>query len=188
MSTEKVRIGFIGVGQIGKQHVEAYSKLPRAELVALADLNEAEGRRVADLYDIPHVYTDFRKLLERDDIDAVDVCLHNNFHMPITVAALEAGKHVYCEKPMAGSYVDAETMLKTARATGKMLHIQTRNLYLTEAGIALERRLSDAQRARMRAAYRQAGPEAVAGFRTVLEAMMDPDMRRKYQALREGGA
>ena len=62
-----------------------------------------------------------------------------------------------------------------------------RNLYLTEAGIALERRLSDAQRARMRAAYRQAGPEAVAGFRTVLEAMMDPDMRRKYQALREGG-
>ena len=63
-----------------------------------------------------------------------------------------------------------------------------RNLYLTEAGIALERRLSDAQRARMRAAYRQAGPEAVAGFRTVLEAMMDPDMRRKYQALREGGA
>ena len=121
MSTEKVRIGFIGVGQIGKQHVEAYSKLPHAELVALADLNEAEGRRVADLYGIPHVYTDFRKLLERDDIDAVDVCLHNNFHMPITVAALEAGKHVYCEKPMAGSYVDAETMLKTARATGKLL-------------------------------------------------------------------
>ena len=136
MSTEKVRIGFIGVGQIGKQHVEAYSKLPHAELVALADLNEAEGRRVADLYDIPHVYTDFRKLLERDDIDAVDVCLHNNFHMPITVAALEAGKHVYCEKPMAGSYVDAETMLKTARATGKMLHIQTRNLYLTETKVA----------------------------------------------------
>ena len=136
MSTEKVRIGFIGVGQIGKQHVEAYSKLPHAELVALADLNDAEGRRVADLYGIPHVYTDFRKLLERDDIDAVDVCLHNNFHMPITVAALEAGKHVYCEKPMAGSYVDAETMLKTARATGKMLHIQTRNLYLTETKVA----------------------------------------------------
>ncbi|WP_137702811.1 MarR family winged helix-turn-helix transcriptional regulator [Marimonas lutisalis] len=63
-----------------------------------------------------------------------------------------------------------------------------RNLFLTEDGMALERRLSDAQRARMRAAYRQAGPEAVAGFRTVLEAMMDPEMRRKYNALREGGA
>jgi len=63
-----------------------------------------------------------------------------------------------------------------------------RHLHLTAEGQTLERRLSDAQRARMRAAYRQAGPEAVAGFRTVLEAMMDPDIRRKYLALREGGA
>ncbi|KPP86598.1 MAG: transcriptional regulator [Rhodobacteraceae bacterium HLUCCO07] len=63
-----------------------------------------------------------------------------------------------------------------------------RHLYLTEAGAALEQRLSDAQRARMRAAFRQAGPQAVAGFRTVLEAMMDPEMRRRYHALREKGA
>ncbi len=62
-----------------------------------------------------------------------------------------------------------------------------RNLYLTEAGIALENRLSDAQRTRMRAAYREAGPEAVAGFRKVLEAMMDPEMRRRYARLRESG-
>ena len=60
-----------------------------------------------------------------------------------------------------------------------------RNLYLTEAGQELERKLSDAQRARMRAAYRAAGPQAVAGFRQVLEAMMDPDMRRRYHAIRE---
>ncbi|MBR9844495.1 MAG: MarR family transcriptional regulator [Rhodobacteraceae bacterium] len=60
-----------------------------------------------------------------------------------------------------------------------------RNLYLTEAGLALENRLSDAQRTRMRAAYRDAGPEAVAGFRRVLEAMMDPEMRRRYASLRE---
>ncbi|WP_397543732.1 MarR family transcriptional regulator [Roseovarius salis] len=63
-----------------------------------------------------------------------------------------------------------------------------RNLYLTEDGAALERRLSDAQRARMRAAYRAAGPEAVAGFRQVLEAMMEPELRRKYYAIREEGA
>jgi DNA-binding MarR family transcriptional regulator len=63
-----------------------------------------------------------------------------------------------------------------------------RNLYLTDAGQELERKLSDAQRARMRAAYRAAGPQAVAGFRQVLEAMMDPEMRRKYHALRESGA
>jgi DNA-binding MarR family transcriptional regulator len=63
-----------------------------------------------------------------------------------------------------------------------------RNLYLTEKGAGLERSLSDAQRARMRAAYRLAGPQAVQGFRTVLEAMMDPDMRRQYLGLREGSA
>lgn len=61
-----------------------------------------------------------------------------------------------------------------------------RHLHLTEAGDALEQRLSAAQRLRMRAAYRDAGPEAVAGFRRVLEAMMDPEMRRQYQRLREG--
>ncbi|HBS49312.1 MAG TPA: MarR family transcriptional regulator [Rhodobacteraceae bacterium] len=60
-----------------------------------------------------------------------------------------------------------------------------RNLHLTEAGAALEQKLSDAQRARMRAAYREAGPEAVAGFRQVLEAMMDPEMRRAYIRLRD---
>ena len=61
-----------------------------------------------------------------------------------------------------------------------------RHLYLTEAGQDLERQLSNAQRARMRAAYRDAGPQAVAGFRTVLEAMMDPEQRRSYRSLREG--
>lgn len=62
-----------------------------------------------------------------------------------------------------------------------------RNLYLTPKGAELERQLSDAQRARMRAAYRAAGPAAVQGFRTVLEAMMDPELRRQYQSLRDGG-
>jgi len=63
-----------------------------------------------------------------------------------------------------------------------------RHLYLTPAGEALERSLSDAQRARMRAAYRAAGPVAVQGFRQVLEAMMDPNLRRQFQTLREAGA
>ncbi|MFO7771172.1 MAG: MarR family transcriptional regulator [Roseovarius gahaiensis] len=62
-----------------------------------------------------------------------------------------------------------------------------RHLYLTEAGKSLEQKLSDAQRGRMRTAYRNAGPEAVAGFRKVLEAMMDPEMRRRYQAMRDKG-
>ncbi|WP_146286720.1 MarR family winged helix-turn-helix transcriptional regulator [Gemmobacter aquaticus] len=62
-----------------------------------------------------------------------------------------------------------------------------RHLFLTERGAELERALSDAQRARMRAAYRAAGPAAVQGFRQVLEAMMDPEMKRQYLALKEGG-
>lgn len=62
-----------------------------------------------------------------------------------------------------------------------------RHLYLTEKGDGLERELSEAQRVRMRAAYRAAGPQAVSGFRQVLEAMMDPEMRRQYQMLRDGG-
>lgn len=62
-----------------------------------------------------------------------------------------------------------------------------RHLHLTAKGAELERALSDAQRARMRAAYRAAGPQAVQGFRQVLEAMMDPEQRRHYQGLKEGG-
>lgn len=61
-----------------------------------------------------------------------------------------------------------------------------RHLFLTDEGATLERKLSDAQRARMRRAFRAVGPEAVSGFRQVLEAMMDSDQRRRYQALREG--
>ena len=63
-----------------------------------------------------------------------------------------------------------------------------RHLYLTEKGVALETALSDAQRARMRSAYKEAGPEAVQGFKKVLEAMMDADMRRVYAKLRETGS
>jgi predicted dehydrogenase len=125
-----VRVGVIGVGQIGKHHLNTYTqKIPDAEIVAVADINAAELARVAETYKIPNTYTDFRELLKRDDIQAVDVCLHNNYHMPVTVAALEAGKDVYCEKPMAGAYIDALTMYKAAQATGRRLSIQLNTLF-----------------------------------------------------------
>ena len=132
----KIRIGTIGVGQIGKHHLDTYQKIEDAEIVAIADINEAEANRVSGIYDIPNVYTDFRELLARDDIEAVDVCLHNNFHMPMTVAALQAGKDVYCEKPMAGAYADAETMYNTARELGRKLSIQLGTLYSKETKAA----------------------------------------------------
>ena len=133
---EPVRIGVIGVGQIGKHHLNNYSKIPDAQIVAVADVNEAEARRVAALHNIPDVYTNFRDLLKRDDIQAVDVALHNNLHMPMTVTALEAGKNVYCEKPMAGSYRDAETMLARARECGRHLSIQLSGLFRDETKAA----------------------------------------------------
>lgn len=136
--SEKIRIGIIGCGQIAQQHMDAYAKIPEAEMVAFADLNEDAARKSADKYCAQHVYRDFRELLKRDDLHAVDVCLHNNFHMPVTVAVLEAGKHAYCEKPMAGSYRDAVTMLDAAKATGKKLHIQLGLLYSNETRVAKE--------------------------------------------------
>jgi predicted dehydrogenase len=126
---DKIRLGIIGVGQIGKRHVNTYRQIAGAEIVAVADINEAEAGRVAAQAGIPHVYSDFRKLLARDEIEAVDVCLHNNFHQPVTVAALEAGKHVYCEKPMAGAYVDALKMWQMAQATDRKLSIQLNTLF-----------------------------------------------------------
>jgi predicted dehydrogenase len=135
---DRVRIGIVGCGQIAQQHMATYAAIEGAEMVMFADIDEAAARRSADKYGVSDVSTDFRQLIARDDIDAVDVCLHNNFHMPVTVAALEAGKHVYCEKPMAGSYVDAERMLTVARETGKKLHIQLATLYSRESRAARE--------------------------------------------------
>jgi predicted dehydrogenase len=133
---DKVRIGVIGVGQIGKHHLNNYQKIEAVDLVAVADINEAEARRVGEVYHIPNVYTDFRQLLQREDIQAVDVCLHNNFHMPVTVAALKAGKDVYCEKPMAGAYIDAVTMYRTAQETRRKLSIQLSTLFSKETKAA----------------------------------------------------
>ncbi len=133
-----IRVGVIGVGQIGKHHLNNYQSIDGADVVAIADIDEAEANRVSERYNIPNVYTNFRDLLKRDDIEAVDVCLHNNFHSPVTVAALQAGKHVFCEKPMAGAYRDAESMYQAAQETGKKLSVQLRNIFSKETKAAKE--------------------------------------------------
>ncbi|MFC1960635.1 Gfo/Idh/MocA family protein [Chloroflexota bacterium] len=133
---EAVRIGIIGVGQIGKHHLRNYQEIAGANIVAIADIDEPEADRVGKEFDIPDVYYNLWDMIARDDIEAVDVCLHNNLHMPATVAALQAGKHVYCEKPMAGAYIDAVKMLETANELGKKLSIQLSTLYSNEAKAA----------------------------------------------------
>lgn len=169
MPENKTRLGIIGVGQIGKQHLDRYQKMPSVEVVALADANPAEGKRAGELYGIPDVYSDAAELLARQDIEAVDVCVHNNLHMPFTVAVLKSGKHAYCEKPMAGSYRDAETMLRTARETGKRLSIQLAMLFSkeTKAARALiaDGRLGNLYHARS-TGFRRRGRPYVDGYGT----------------------
>ena len=131
-----VRIGLIGAGQIGNQHLENYSKIPQAKVVAVADLSAEKVDAAKTKYGIESGYADFKELLKRDDIDAVDVAVHNNKHAPITIAALKAGKHVYCEKPMAGTYRDAEEMLATAKEVDRKLAIQLWSLYSPETRAA----------------------------------------------------
>lgn len=133
---EKIKIGVIGAGLIGQTHLDNYAKINEAEIVAVCDINEDAARAAAARSGIPDVYTDFRELLKRSDIDAVDVCLHNNFHAPVTNEALQAGKHVYCEKPIAGTYYDGKSMLDTAHASNRMLHIQLNTLYRKETKAA----------------------------------------------------
>lgn len=133
---KKVRIGIIGVGMIGKVHLENYEKISSAEIVAACDIDEIELKQVAEKFNIPDTYSDYRELLAREDLDAVDVCLHNNLHAGITIEALRAGKHVYCEKPIAGSYKDGKKMIDTAKECGKQLHVQLSFLYGIETKAA----------------------------------------------------
>ena len=167
--SDKVRIGMIGVGQIGKHHLKQYAEVPEAEIVAVADIRADEAARVAQEHGIPSVYTDYRELLARDDIQSVDVCLHNRLHAPMTIAALEAGKNVYCEKPMSWVYGEAKAMYDAARRTGKMLHIQLATIYSPEARAA-KRLIEDGRLGELYYAksshYRRRGRPYVDGYGT----------------------
>lgn len=99
---KKIKIGVIGNGIIGEQHINNYRKISGCEVVAICDINEERLNYIGDTYGIQRRFTHIGKLLQEKDIDAVDVCLHNNMHAPVSIAAMEAGKDVYCEKPMAG--------------------------------------------------------------------------------------
>ena len=129
MQMKEIRIGLIGTGIIAHDHVSRYNAIPGVKLVAACDIQENKLNAFCDRYGIENRYTDYRKLLERDDLDAVDVCLHNNLHAPIAVAVMASGKDCYCEKPMAGSYTDAAAMYEAAAFYGRKLHIQLGILY-----------------------------------------------------------
>lgn len=128
---EKVRIGIIGCGGIANgKHMPALKKLPNVEMVAFCDIIEERAAKAKAQFGTPDalVCTDYKTLLEDKTIDVVHVCTPNRSHSFITVDALESGKHVMCEKPMAINSVEAQKMLDAAKRTGKKLTIgyQTR--------------------------------------------------------------
>jgi predicted dehydrogenase len=164
-----IRVGIIGAGQIATHHMNQYKGMPQVRMAAVSDLFPEKIKRAQDNFGIPHGYADFRELLKRDDLDAVDVCVHNNKHAPIAIAALAAGKHVYCEKPMAGTYRDAEDMYKAARKHKRKLSIQMTTLFSVESRAA-KRLIDDGQLGRVYYArsfgYRRRGRPFVDGYGT----------------------
>lgn len=104
MQTTTVNVGIIGVGGIANgKHMPSLAKLPNVRMVAFCDLIEERARRGAQDFGVPgaKVFTDYRRLLDMDEIDVVHVLTTNDGHAPISIDALKAGKHVMCEKPMA---------------------------------------------------------------------------------------
>jgi len=132
MSSEKVRVGIIGCGGIANgKHMPALAKLANVEMVAFCDLVLERAEKAAAQFGTADakVYEDYRELLARTDIEVIHVLTPNNAHAPITVEALESGKHVMCEKPMAKTAAEARTMVEAAKRTGKKLCIGYQNRY-----------------------------------------------------------
>ncbi len=121
-SKRKLRAGVIGIG-IGRHHLRGYAAHPQCEVLAVCDLNLAGAKSLAEQYGAKHVFRDYRRLVEMEELDIVSVAVPNYLHAKMTIAALEAGKDVLCEKPMATKLADAEAMVKAAKKAKKRLMI-----------------------------------------------------------------
>ena len=120
--SDRIRVGIIGAGGIAHTHARAYGAFPEeAQIVAFADIHEETARRTAGEFGVDSCYTDYHEMLARDDIDLVSVCTPPFEHARNSIDALNAGKHVLCEKPMAGSLQECDAMLDAARSSGRSL-------------------------------------------------------------------
>ncbi len=136
MTNDIVRVGIIGCGGIANgKHMPALSKLKNVRMVAFCDIIEKKALAAREKFGTPDcaVYTDYKKLLEDKSIDVVHVLTPNRSHSFITVDALEAGKHVMCEKPMAINSAEAQKMLDAAKRTGKKLTIGYQSRHRTDS-------------------------------------------------------
>lgn len=122
----KIRVGFIGYGGIGRVHALAYRAIPfyyglpadSIQLAAVATAREETAKQAAAEIGCDVFTGDYRRLLARDDIDAVDICTPNHVHQEIALAAAKASKHIYCEKPMAMNAAEAQSMTQAVEAAG----------------------------------------------------------------------
>ncbi|MEY2849997.1 MAG: hypothetical protein RI885_2664 [Actinomycetota bacterium] len=121
--TSDLRVGVIGLGFAGTTHLEAFTALPGATVVALAGQEEPRLRELAGEHGVEHVYRDWEQLVARDDLDIVSIGVPNHLHHPIALAALTSGKHVFCEKPLATTGALAQEMSDAAAANDRVLEI-----------------------------------------------------------------
>jgi predicted dehydrogenase len=130
---KKIRIGFIGAGNIAQTaHIPSYLKQEDVELAAVYDLNAARTREVAEKYSM-RACGSLKELCAMKDINAVSVCTWNNAHAVSAIAAVKAGKHVLCEKPMAMTVAEAEKMKAAADKSGVVFLMGFVNRYRSEA-------------------------------------------------------
>ena len=134
--TTELRVGMIGVGAIAAgKHLPSLTKLDAVKMVAFCDIIEERATTNAEKFGVKgsKVYTDYRKMLDAEKLDVVHVCTPNISHAEIAVAALEAGCHVMCEKPMAKTAEGARLMAAAAKRTGKKLTIGYQNRFRADS-------------------------------------------------------
>lgn len=142
MKQAEWRVGIIGAGGISAAHIEALAEEPRAQLCAIADLQEEVARRRVKGHGNPAVYRDYRMMLEQERLDGVIVCLPNHLHEQVAVAVMDAGCHVLCEKPLSTSTASARRMADHARRTDKILMVGQNNRFRADAQL-LKRLITD---------------------------------------------
>ncbi|MEA3403671.1 MAG: Gfo/Idh/MocA family oxidoreductase [Armatimonadota bacterium] len=116
---ERVRHGVIGIGWFGEKHCEAIDAIPNMELYAICTRTESRLQEVAERFNVPHAYTDYEEMLQNPELESVSITTMWDFHAPPSLAALEAGKHVFCEKPMASTVEDCQAMVDAANASDR---------------------------------------------------------------------
>ena len=122
-SSDKVRLGIIGVGNIATLNVPGYLTHDRCEIVALCDPRPEVLERRQQEWGVADGHTEVDELLAHDDIDAVEILSPTPMHAAHAIAALESGKHVSCQKPIANSVEEGRRMLETAKQTGKIFRV-----------------------------------------------------------------